>query len=234
MCSQQLNSWLWKVILFWKSGKKKKTRAWHRAVVGDDDLLSFAQVICRVRQSGEMNRVCWRAGDEVAWSGEQNGSGWGRQAWTDWSKRGHGYRKSHKEKGTSANHTQKTSKHTHMQLMRMMESRWLTRRSRWDLRRDLQPHPHAQTQSQTWGERKHTESKGVPWNGVCNSFHQGCTFRHRLEVMLGHSGLCFASHYHSCWCAQSPLIQEHSHEIHLDLCCNQIQRLFTYDQIYEK
>lgn len=71
-----------------------------------------------------MNGFFWRTGDEVAWSGEQNRSGRGKAGADRLKRARHHYSKSHKrEKDASANHTQKTGKHTPLQLIRMMESR---------------------------------------------------------------------------------------------------------------
>lgn len=226
MCSQQLNGWLWKVLLLGKS--EKNPGAWHRVVV-----IRWGWFIVVCTGSGEMNGVCRRAGDEVAWSGEPNGSSRDRQAWT-WSKRGHDYepqrerrqRKSHTDNQQTHTHT-----HTHLQLMRTTESRWLTRQSRIQLRRDLQPRPNIKSDMRGEGrgstrrQKECCETECVSVRGVLLDTH----WKWCWATVVCVSVVIFTL----AWRAQSPLIREHSHETHHGPCCNQIQRPFTYGQIYE-
>lgn len=57
-----------------------------------------------------MNGVSGRAGDEVAWSGEQNGSSRGKKAWTDWSQQGHD--EPQRERRECKSHTDNQQTHT--------------------------------------------------------------------------------------------------------------------------
>lgn len=58
-----------------------------------------------------MNGDSQRAGDEVAWSGEQNGSSRGRQVWADWSQQGHDY-EPQRERRECKSHTDNQQTHT--------------------------------------------------------------------------------------------------------------------------
>lgn len=59
-------------------------------------------------------------GQEISWRGAENRMG---VVEADWGKRGHDY-EPHRERHEHKSHTCSiTSKHTHLQLMRMMESR---------------------------------------------------------------------------------------------------------------
>lgn len=128
----------------------------------------------------------------MRWCGAENrmGVSKGRQAWTDRSKREHDYVPQRERRQRKSHTDNQQHTHTHPQLMREMEQ----------VIDQVEPvkfkkaaTPTAQTHEGRT-ERKHTETKGV----LCFKLHftallfsQGCTFRHRLEVMLGHSGLGF-------------------------------------------
>lgn len=109
-----------------------------------------------------MNGVCRRAGDEVAWSGEPNGSSRDRQAWT-WSKRGHDY-EPQRERRQRKSHTdnQQTHTHTHTPAVDEDDGKQVIDQAKPDtIKKGLAATPKHKVRHEGRGERKHTETKGV-------------------------------------------------------------------------
>lgn len=223
MCSQQLNGWLWKVLLLGKS--EKNPGAWHRVVV-----IRWEWFIVVCTGSGEMNGVCRRAGDEVAWSGEPNGSSRDRQAWT-WSKRGHDY-EPQRERRQCKSHTdnQQTHTHTHTPAVDEDDGKQVIDQAKPDTnKKGLAATPKHKVRHEGRGstrrQKECCETECVSVRGVLLDTH----WKRCWATVVCVSVVIFTL----AWRAQSPLIREHSHETHHGLCCNQIQRPFTYGQIYE-